>query len=46
MSEEVDVWSLAASGEWRRKSSSDSGNKYLDYQDQIMSLTLENKKNH
>ena len=44
MSEDVDSWSLDNQGVWQRKSSSASEKKYLDYQDQMMSLTLENKR--
>lgn len=44
MSAEVDSWSLNSEGEWKRKSFTDSGTKYLDYQDQMMGLTLENKR--
>ena len=44
MSAEVDSWSLNSEGQWKRKSFSDSGTKYLDYQDQMMGLTLENKR--
>ncbi len=44
MSSEVDSWSLNSEGEWKRKSFTDSGTKYLDYQDQMMGLTLENKR--
>jgi polyphosphate kinase len=44
MSKEVDSWSLDNQGAWQRKSSLDPENKYLDYQDQMMNLTLENKR--
>ena len=44
MSAEVDSWSLNSEGEWKRKSFTDPGAKYLDYQDQMMGLTLENKR--
>ena len=44
MSKEVDSWSLDNQGAWLRKSSLDPENKYLDYQDQMMNLTLENKR--
>lgn len=44
MSAEVDSWSLNSEGGWKRKPSTDSGKKYLDYQDQMMGLTLENKR--
>jgi len=44
MSAEVDSWSLNSEGEWKRKSFTDSGTKYLDYQDQMMGLTLESKR--
>ena len=44
MSAEVDSWSLNSEGAWERKSFTDSGTKYLDYQDQMMGLTLESKR--
>lgn len=44
MSAEVDSWNLNSEGAWERKSFTDSRTKYLDYQDQMMGLTLENKR--
>ena len=44
MRDEVDSWRLTGQGEWERKSLKDPGGKYLDYQNQMMSLTLENRR--
>jgi polyphosphate kinase len=44
MRDEVDSWHLNDQGGWERKSLKNPGGKYLDYQDQMMSLTLENRR--
>lgn len=44
MSAEVDSWSLNSQGVWQRKTLSEFQTKHLDYQDQMMNLTLENKR--
>jgi polyphosphate kinase len=44
MSSEVDAWSLSNTGQWSRKISAEPGAKLLNYQDQMMSLTLEHKR--
>lgn len=44
MSETVDSWELESTGDWYRRVTSEPGTKLVNYQDQIMNMTLEKKQ--